>query len=80
MLRITATELKTNLGKYLDYAAYEDIQINKNGKPIAMLVFPKKQDSWVDKIIETSTASDIMHIHDDVKDIKTERLWEKFAM
>ena len=32
---ITATEFKTNFGKYLDLVINEDIIITKNGKPIA---------------------------------------------
>ena len=34
---VTATELKNNLGKYLDLADKEDIIITKNGKRIAKL-------------------------------------------
>lgn len=38
---VTATELKNNLGKYLDMASSQSILINKNGKPIAALVAPQ---------------------------------------
>jgi len=34
---ITATEFKTNIGKYLTLAANEEIIITKNGKSIAKL-------------------------------------------
>ena len=34
---ITATELKTNIGKYLILAENEDIIITKNNKPVAKL-------------------------------------------
>lgn len=34
---ITATELKTNIGKYLQLAETQDIIITKNNKPIAKL-------------------------------------------
>ena len=34
---ITATEFKTNIGKYLALAAEEEITITKNGKSIAKL-------------------------------------------
>ena len=34
---ITATEFKTNIGKYLTLAAEEEIIITKNGKKIAKL-------------------------------------------
>ena len=37
---VTATEFKTNLGKYLDMAASQDIFITKNGKNIARLTSP----------------------------------------
>lgn len=37
---VTATELKTNLGKYLEMAASQDIFITKNGKSIARLTSP----------------------------------------
>ena len=37
---ITATEFKTNLGKYLEMAASQDIFITKNGKNIARLTSP----------------------------------------
>ena len=47
---ITATEFKTNLGKYLDFIAkaQEDIFITKNGKTIARMTNP--QVSAVDSI------------------------------
>ena len=38
---ITATELKTNLGKYLSLVDDEDIIITKNGRDIAVLSRPK---------------------------------------
>ena len=34
---VTATEFKTNLGKYLEMARKQDIFITKNGKNIARL-------------------------------------------
>ena len=37
---ITATEFKTNLGKYLEMAMSQDIFITKNGKSIARLTSP----------------------------------------
>ena len=40
-MEITATELKKNLGKYLEMAEKEDILITKNGKVIAILKNPK---------------------------------------
>ena len=39
---ITATELKRNLGKYLQLAAKEDIFITRSGKVIARLSNPQR--------------------------------------
>jgi len=39
-MSITATELKSNLSKYLLMAASEDIYITRNGKVIAKLTNP----------------------------------------
>ena len=36
-MQITATELKNNLGKYLELAEKEDIQITKNGRSIVTM-------------------------------------------
>ena len=40
IMSITATELKSNLGKYLLLSATEDIYITKNGKVISKLTNP----------------------------------------
>ncbi len=37
---VTATEFKTNLGKYLEMASSQDIFITKNGKSIVRLTSP----------------------------------------
>lgn len=42
MCTITATELKTNLGKYLNLSKTEDIYISKSGKIIAKLSNPNQ--------------------------------------
>ncbi len=42
MCTITATELKSNLGKYLNLSKTEDIYISKNGKIIAKLSNPNQ--------------------------------------
>ena len=45
---ITATEFKTNFGKYLELVSKEDIFITRNGKTIAKIVNP--QISAVDSL------------------------------
>ena len=37
---VTATEFRSNLGKYLDMVATQDVYIAKNGKNIARLTRP----------------------------------------
>ena len=39
-MSITATELKSNIGKYLMLAATEDIFVTKNGKVVAKISNP----------------------------------------
>lgn len=39
-MTVTATELKTNLGRYLELAALQDIFITQNGKNVARLTSP----------------------------------------
>ena len=43
---VSATELKSNLGKYLELAARQDIFITRNGRNIARLTSPA-----IDKLI-----------------------------
>lgn len=38
---VTATEFKTNFGKYLDMISEEDIFITRNGKIIAKVINPQ---------------------------------------
>jgi prevent-host-death family protein len=44
-MEITATQFKTNLGKYLEEAGREEIVITKNGKTIARLLGPESGDA-----------------------------------
>ncbi len=38
---VTATEFKTNFGKYLEMIAQEDIFITRNGKTVAKVINPQ---------------------------------------
>ena len=51
MIQISATEFKTNFGKYLSIAAKEEIHIMKNGRNIAVLVPPPEQPSVIDELV-----------------------------
>lgn len=73
MIEATATEFKLNLGKYLTMVGREEIQITKNGVPVAVLTAPKTKKSWVDDI--TGVIADA---NADAKQIKKERLAQKY--
>ena len=45
MCKVTATEFKENLGKYLDLCSTEDVVITKNGK-IAGVLSNKQKSGW----------------------------------
>ena len=66
---VTATEFKTNFGKYLDLIAKEDIFITRNGKTIAKVINP--HISAVDSLrgMLKSVPSDI-----DLDSLREERL------
>ena len=51
MMQVTATDFKTNFGKYLNLASKEEIRITKNGVDIALLIPPKPQPSVIDELI-----------------------------
>lgn len=66
---ITATEFKTNFGKYLDMISQEDIFITRNGKTIAKVINP--QISAVDSLrgMLKNAPADL-----DINSIREERL------
>lgn len=68
---VTATEFKTNLGKYLELAVSQDIFITKNGKNIARLTSPS-----VNKLAVLDNLVGIVPQDDglDEKSIREERL------
>ena len=68
---VTATEFKTNLGKYLELAVSQDIFIPKNGKNIARLTSPS-----VNKLAVLDNLVGIVPQDDglDEKAIREERL------
>ena len=51
MLQVTATDFKTNFGKYLNLVNKENIHITKNGVDVAILVPPKPLPSIVDELV-----------------------------
>lgn len=63
-MAITATELKENLGKYLQISMTEDVFITKNGKIISKLTNPFKErrelvESLVGILPDTTTLEEV---------------------
>ena len=67
-MTITATEFKTNFGKYLAMVAQQDIFIVKNGKSVAKLTRPV-----VDKVAVLDSLVGIIPADTDTN-VKEERL------
>ena len=68
---VTATEFKTNLGKYLEMARKQDIFITKDGKNIARLTSPTVNKLAVlDSLVGIVPADDVT----DDETIREERL------
>lgn len=70
-MRVTATELKSNIGKYLRLAQESDIYITRNGKEVAKLSKPTH-----DRIAALNTFSGIAEsdVKIDEKEMREERL------
>lgn len=68
---VTATELKNNLGKYLELAAMQDVFITKNGKSIARLTSPSiNKLSLLDDLVGIISPQEVI----DENSIREERL------
>jgi len=63
---VSSTELKINLGKYLDMVANEDIIITRNGHKIAKLI-REENDALSDirSLFGIAGASDLSRMDDD---------------
>ena len=69
IMSITATELKSNLGKYLLLAATEDIFITRNGKVVAKLSNPHQDRVDIAKSLFGILPADVT-----LEEAKEERL------
>lgn len=68
-MTITATELKSNLGKYLLLATKEDIFITRNGKVVAKLSNPNQ-----DRVDIAKSLFGILPANMTLEEAKDERL------
>ena len=73
-MEITETELKMDLGKYLDYQGNDDIVITKNGKITKILSNPNKRDLLLQFVKSVKTKK--FTLSDD--EIKEMRIRERF--
>ena len=71
---ITATELKTNLKKYLELVSTEDVLITKNGKIIAQLSLPQAEKL---AILNTLVGFASPRSAKTLEDYRKERLFKK---
>ena len=72
-MSITATELKTNLSKYMLLAATQDIYVTKNGKVILKLSNPNKDREEMAKSLFGIIPNDANV--DAVKEERMKRVW-----
>lgn len=70
-MTVTATELKTNLGKYLEIATKQDVFITKNGKNIARLTSPSVNKR---EILDELSGIIPQQVVTDEENIREERL------
>ena len=71
-MSITATELKENLGKYLQLAASEDILITRNRKVVAKLTSP-----YQDLVEAARSLAGIIPADMTIDEARAERLMSK---
>ena len=70
---ITATELKTNLGKYLDTANDEDVFVTRKGKIIAKISNPSNEKiALLDSLVGIANGADVT-----LEEARTSRLTRK---
>ena len=77
-MQIALSDLKINVGKYVDLADTEDVIITKYGKPAAKIIRYDKEPWYQKKLPENITSVDSLFgtLPNDVSldDVRTERL------
>lgn len=77
-MQIALSDLKVNVGKYIDLAETEDVIITKYGKPAAKIVRIDKEPWYLKKIPEKITSIEqlfgTLPNDVDLDDVKAERL------
>jgi prevent-host-death family protein len=77
-MEVALTDLKVNVGKYVDIAETEDVVITKYGKPAAKIIRFDKEPWYLKKMPETITSVEqlfgTLPGDADLEGIKAERL------
>jgi len=77
-MQITLSDLKVNVGKYVDLAETEDVIITKYGKPAAKIIRYDKEPWYLKTMPEKITSVDqlfgTLPSDIDLDDVRTERL------
>ena len=77
-MQVALSDLKVNVGKYVDLAETQDIIITKYGKPAAKIIRFDKEPWYLKKMPEQITSVEqlfgTLPNDIDLEDVKTERL------
>ena len=77
-MHVALSDLKVNVGKYVDLAETEDVIITKYGKPAAKMIRYDKEPWYMKKLPEIITSVENLFgtLPNDIglDDVKTERL------
>ena len=77
-MHVALSDLKVNVGKYVDLAETEDIIITKYGKPAAKMIRYDKEPWYMKKLPEKITSIEnlfgTLPNDIDLDDVRTERL------
>ena len=78
IMQIALSDLKVNVGKYVDLAETEDVVITKYGKPAAKIIRFDKEPWYLKKLPEKITSVEnlfgTLPNDIDLDDVRTERL------
>ena len=74
-MKVTATEFKVNLGRFIDYVILndEEITITKNGKSVVTLSKVNEADEWISELSGIAKDTGVCD-----KEIKVERMLDKY--
>ena len=77
-MQVALSDLKVNVGKYVDFAETENVIITKYGKPAAMIVRFDKEPWYLKEMPEKVTSVEqlfgTLPNDIDLDDVRTERL------